>query len=601
MEGIVKIWFYLLIILIFLIGCSEKSNVVSEKQDYIVVLNKAHVKTEALSKGQFVATQSLVRQMMTEVASPLNLKVEKLFHVTLQGGVYQMTDSEKQQLEKDPRVAYVEKDEYVSINAAQVQATWGLDRIDQPDLPLNGTYEYNANESSDVNVYVIDTGIQITHNDFNGRAVHGYDTVDSDNDATDCNGHGTHVAGTIASSTYGVAKNVKIHGVRVLGCRGGGAYSDVIEGIEWVTSNHKKPAVTNMSLGGPTSRAIDEAVKASIQAGVTYVIAAGNSNTDACNASPARVPQAITVGSTDRYDTRSSFSNYGVCVDIFAPGSDITSTWIGSNQSTKTISGTSMAAPHVAGVVARYLSSHPEATPEQVRNELVQGALSDKIQRVGSQSPNLLLNTQFLENQKDTPDPKLENGITLTNLSGRQSEQQHFDITVPQGASDLKIEIAGGSGDADLYVKLNSPATESDYDCRPYKNGNEESCSWESPSAGTYHVMLNAYASYSAMSLTATYKRDGQYTGVLNTQGDTKEHQYSAQAGRQKLNLVGPEAADFDLYLYKKDQAGGWELLESSKGYSSEENIELQAVEGSYMAVVRSFSGQGEYSLTIDK
>lgn len=586
-------------------SCSDKksSKVIDDiQQDYIVVLKKSHVKTAAVDQGDLFVTQELVQQMMNDVGSPLNLKVQKLFHVAIHGGVYQMTSSEKEQLEKDPRVAYVEKDEYVSINAAQVQATWGLDRIDQPELPLNGSYEYNANESSEVNVYVIDTGVQISHNDFNGRAKHGYDTVDSDNDAIDCNGHGTHVAGTIASTTYGVAKNVNIYGVRVLGCRGGGAYSDVIEGIEWVTANHKKPAVTNMSLGGPTSRAIDEAVTASIQAGVTYVLAAGNSNTDACNSSPARVSQAITVGSTDRYDSRSSFSNYGVCVDIFAPGSDITSTWIGSNQSTKTISGTSMAAPHVAGVVARYLSSHPDATPDQVRSALIQGAVTDKIERAGSQSPNLLLNTQFLENKNDPQDPGLENGITLSNLSGRQSEQKHFEITVPEGATDLKIEISGGSGDADLYVKLNSPATENDYDCRPYKNGNEETCSWETPDAGTYHVMLNAYASYSALSLTAKYKKEGQYSGALKEPGDTIEHQYSInQVGVQRLNLKGPESADFDLYLYKQDKAGGWVLLESSRGYSSEESIELQSVVGSYMAVVRSFTGQGEYTLTIDK
>jgi subtilisin family serine protease len=276
-------------------------------------------------------------------------------------------------LRADPNVAYVEPDGEMAAFTTQTGATWGLDRIDQRSLPLNGSYTY-ANTGSGVTAYIIDTGIRFTHSEFGGRAASGYDAVDGGS-ADDCNGHGTHVAGTVGGATYGVAKGVSLVAVRVLNCSGSGTTSGVIAGVDWVTANHASPAVANMSLGGGASTALDTAVDNSIQSGVSYAIAAGNGNSggraqDACKYSPARVAAAMTVSATDKTDTKASWANYGNCVDWFAPGVGITSAWYTSTTATNTISGTSMATPHTTGVAALYLQSNPSATPQQVRDAL---------------------------------------------------------------------------------------------------------------------------------------------------------------------------------------------------------------------------------------
>lgn len=293
-------------------------------------------------------------------------------------------------LSHNPNIEFIEADQEITIDTTQSPATWGLDRIDQRDLPLNNSYTYNVTGAG-VTAYIIDTGIRITHNEFGGRATYGRDFVDNDSIASDCNGHGTHVAGTVGGSTYGVAKGVALVAVRVLNCSGSGTTSGVIAGINWVTSQHTtQKAVANMSLGGSPSTALDSAVRNSIADGVVYAIAAGNSNANACNFSPARTPEAITVGATTSSDARASFSNKGSCLDLFAPGSSITSAWNSSNSATNTISGTSMATPHVTGVAALYLQGH-NVTPSQVRNAIVNAATPNKVTNPGSGSPNLLL------------------------------------------------------------------------------------------------------------------------------------------------------------------------------------------------------------------
>ena len=339
----------------------------------------------------------------TEVARDLveanDGRLTQVYRSALNGFAAKMTKKQAEKLAADPRVSYVEQDAEVSLNATQSNATWGLDRIDQRNLPLSTTYTYNTT-ASNVNVYVIDTGVRTSHAEFGGRASIGTDTVGDGQNGNDCHGHGTHVAGTTAGSTYGVAKGARVVGVRVLDCQGSGTNAGVIAGIDWVTSNAVKPAVANMSLGGSASTSLDNAVKSSIASGVTYAIAAGNGNflgmpQNACNYSPARVPEAITVGATDSSDKRASWSNYGTCLDLFAPGVNITSAWNTGNTATNTISGTSMATPHTAGAAALYLAANPSATPAQVRDALVNNATNGVVGDARTGSPNKLLHTLF--------------------------------------------------------------------------------------------------------------------------------------------------------------------------------------------------------------
>ncbi|MEU6680806.1 S8 family peptidase [Streptomyces sp. NPDC046853] len=350
------------------------------KGSYIVTLKKDSGLKAASTRG---------KGLISEYGG----SVQKTFKSALNGYTAKLSAAEARQLAADPSVATVEQNQRVQADATQSNAPWGLDRIDQTSLPLSGTYTYPDTAGSGVTAYVIDTGVRITHSEISGRAVNGYDAVDGDSTAQDGNGHGTHVATTIAGKTYGVAKKAKIVAVRVLDNNGSGTTAGVIAGIDWVTSNHAAgaPAVANMSLGGGASTSLDNAVKNSIADGVSYAVAAGNEGVNASSSSPARVPAAITVGATSNTDAKASWSNYGSVLDIFAPGVSIKAGWNTSDTATNTISGTSMATPHVAGAAAVYLAGHTSATPAQVSSALVNGATSGKVTSPGSGSPNKLL------------------------------------------------------------------------------------------------------------------------------------------------------------------------------------------------------------------
>jgi subtilisin family serine protease len=317
--------------------------------------------------------------------------VRQTWDTALRGFELSASEATARRYAKDPRVAYVEVNQTVHVLGTEKNPpSYGLDRVDQRNLPLDHSYTFPTT-ASNVTAYVIDTGIRTTHQEFGGRASIGTDTVGDGQNGQDCNGHGTHVSGTIGGATVGLAKAAHLVAVRVLDCNGSGTNAGVIKGIDWVTKNAKKPAVANMSLGGGASATLDAAVQRSIQAGVTYSIAAGNENQNACNDSPARVGAAITVGATDAKDNRASFSNFGTCVDIFAPGVNIVSSFANSDTARATLSGTSMATPHVTGAAALVLAQHPGFTPQQVRDALVTAATPNKVKNPGAGSPNALL------------------------------------------------------------------------------------------------------------------------------------------------------------------------------------------------------------------
>ncbi|MFI6104463.1 S8 family peptidase [Streptomyces sp. NPDC051310] len=397
------------------------------------------------------------------IAAKYGAKIEKTYTAALNGYAVELSEAQAKKLAADPAVDSVVQNRVFTISGTQPSPpSWGLDRIDQRALPLNQSYTYPEPAGDGVTAYIIDTGVRITHSDFGGRASYGYDAVDNDNTAQDGNGHGTHVAGTVAGNAYGVAKKARIVGVRVLNNSGSGTTAQVVAGIDWVTRNAVKPAVANMSLGGGADTALDNAVRNSIAAGVTYAIAAGNDGRDASSTSPARVTEALTVGSTTSSDARSSFSNYGSVVDIFAPGSSITSAWNTGDSATNTISGTSMAAPHVAGAAALYLANNRTATPSQVASALTSAATTGVVGNPGTGSPNRLL---YVGDGGTTPPPgkrfentadyaisdnsTVESPVTVSGVTGNAPAALQVPVNIVHTyIGDLQVQLIAPDGTA---------------------------------------------------------------------------------------------------------------------------------------------------------
>lgn len=437
--------------------------------------------------------RNVIRRVTDTAVRDLGAKVLYEYSSALKGFAAKLSKKALRQLRKDDRVAYIEPDKTIKLsdestqpyplpllNTDQTGATWGLDRIDQRNLPLNSIYIYTSTGTG-VNAYVIDTGIRTTHSEFGGRASGAYTAISDGNSTNDCNGHGTHVAGTIGGATYGVAKNVKLYAVRVLGCNGSGSTSGVIAGVDWVRQNRVLPAVANMSLVGGASTALDSAVTNAINAGVVFAIAAGNSTANACNYSPARAAAAITVGATTSSDARASYSNYGTCLDLFAPGSGITSAWITNDTATNTISGTSMATPHVAGVAALYLQTNPGASAAAVRDAIVNNATANKVTSPGTGSPNKLLYSLF----GAPPSPSATPTRTSTNLPPTPTRT----ATLPSNATATPTRTATpNSGGTNVVV---NPGFESG-----------PSVGWSQYSSGGYEIIdktrprTGAYSAY---------------------------------------------------------------------------------------------------------
>lgn len=370
---------------------------------YIVALN--------IEQGGGSAA-TVIERLAERLTRKYGGEILHIYGSVLGGFAVQIEESRAAAIARDAMVAFVEPDSVMRKLAdpagkRQAAAGWGLDRIDSRDRTLDGYYDYQA-DGRDVHIYLLDTGLHATHAEFSGRVGEGYSALDDERGTGDCQGHGTHVASIAAGKRHGVAKAATVHPVRVLGCSGNGRNSDVIAGINWVVRRGERPAVINLSLGGNGSRALDRAVRDTMRQDIPVIVAAGNADDDACNSSPARAPSAITVAASNRRDRRADFSSYGKCVDLFAPGTEIEGAWFSGNQATATLSGTSMAAPFVAGAAAQYLGGHHEASAEQVAEFLLETATRDKLRSIGSDSPDRLLYAVIPVGTSPPPPPREE-------------------------------------------------------------------------------------------------------------------------------------------------------------------------------------------------
>lgn len=547
---------------------------------YIVVLKREFVRAPGeVSRNPDVTT------MAADMANTYGLRVDMAFEHALQGFVANVSEKQLDKLLSDHRVEFIEEDGIVHASATQSSATWGLDRSDQRDLPLNTTYVYDTT-ASNVRAYILDTGILANHVDFGGRVGSGYTAISDGRGSSDCNGHGTHVAGTVGGSTWGVAKGVTLIPVRVLGCNGSGTNSGVIAGIDWVAANHVKPAVANMSLGGGASSATDTAVTNLVNAGVFTAVAAGNDNANACNYSPARAAAAFTVGSTTNTDARSSFSNFGTCLDIFAPGSSITSAWFTSSTATNTISGTSMASPHVAGVGAIFLANNPTATPSAVGTALINNSTPNKVTGAQTGSPNRLLYSRFGGTTPVDNPPTANFTFTCTGLSCSFNGSGSTD---DNGISSYAWTFGDGS------------------------TGSGATASKTYAAAGTYSVVLTVrdtanQAGTRTQSVTVTAGSGAPctnctlYSGTLASGAQVFQPNgswyYSSVSGTHAGYLRGPAGADFDLYLQKWNGAS-WANVASGTTTSANENVTYSGTAGYYRWRVFAYSGSGAYQLYI--
>jgi serine protease len=560
---------------------------------YIVTLNKAPL-------GDLLAGLGVADQASRLLAAVGGGQVFQIYEHALRGFAVRMTAAQADLLRRNPLVAGIEPDQVIQAVATQSGATWGLDRIDQRNLPLDSKYTYPDQAGQGVHVYIIDTGINPNHSEFTGRVGASRNFVASGgllgggstdpNAWTDCNGHGSHVSGTAAGTTWGVAKKATIHAIRVLDCNGSGSNSGVIAGVDYVTANHLSPAVANMSLGGSDSSALDTSVHNAVNSGVTFAVAAGNSNADACSGSPNKEPSAITVAASEINDIKASYSNYGSCVDIFAPGSNITSVDYSNNTGSKQLSGTSMATPHVTGAAALVLGAHAGYTPAQVAAQLDSDSSKNVLTgSLGAGSPNKLL---YAASSGGTP---VDNPPVAS---------------FTYSCTDLACSFNGSGSTDDHGVAAYA------WNFGDASSGNGASVSHSYGAAGSYSVTLTVTDTVSqtnATSKTVAVTAPGgspcpactKTSGTLASGGtayNPSSSGFASNGGSFEGHLRGTAGTDFDLYLEKYSSGlfgASWSVVARSETTASVEDLSYSGTAGTYRWRVKSYSGAGAYDLYV--